>query len=70
MFVESFHSVFKSREFDHGVRNLSHPKWGQTFVETIGTFICFDKAESFSKFGRECSSVGGLHSHFELIIIN
>ena len=64
--VELCNNLLEGDELDNGVWNLSAPEWGQTLVESIGSFIGFNLVESDNGVLWESSWLGSLHSYFEL----
>jgi hypothetical protein len=64
--VEGLHNLFEGDKLDDGVWNLSAPEWGQTLVETVGSFSGFDLVETLNSTSGEGSWLRSLHSDFEL----
>jgi len=64
--VECSHCLFEDNELNDSVWDLSCPKWVDTLVETVPSFGLHDLGPSFSGSLREGSSIGSLHSDFEL----
>jgi len=59
--VEHLHDLFEGDELHNGVWYLSAPKWGQSFVETVGTFGGFQVSETCSGGFGELAWLRSLH---------
>jgi len=63
--IESFDSVLKGSELDHGVGDLSHPERGDALVEAVDSLGAQDLVEAGSETPGESTVVSSLHSHFQ-----